>query len=101
MALVETDQSNNSVQVTLQIPKEIYRRVSQTADGEHCLVEDFLSQLVVKTLQVEENYKLWKSISDKYRSRLEHEGRLDQSPEKILNELRLTREKVTNELYPE
>lgn len=101
MTQTDTAQSDRTVQVTLRLPREIYQQASQTADGERCSVEDFLSQLVVGSLQMSESRRLWQSISDRYRRRLANEGKLDQSPDEILRELSELREEVANERYPE
>mgnify|MGYP000474179619 CR=1 FL=1 len=93
-------QTDESVPVTLQLPKLLYQQASETADGEHCQVEDFLSQLVVQALQNYDAYKLWESVSEQYRERLAKEDRLNQPPDEVLSELSKVREEIAHELYP-
>ena len=73
----------------------------QTADKEQCLVEDILSQVLARALNLNENRKHWQEISDEYCARLAKEGKSTQSPDKILQELSRVREKVAYELYPD
>lgn len=93
-------QTDESVPVTLQLPKLLYQQASETADGEHREVEDFLCQLVVQALQNYDAYKLWESVSEQYRERLTQENRLNQSPDEVLSELSQVREEIAHELYP-
>jgi len=93
--------TDQTVQVTLHLPKVLYQQASATAEGEQQQVEDLLSQLMIQTLQNLGSYQLWQSVSNQYRARLAQENRLDQSPHEILSQLRTIREEIAHELYPE
>lgn len=93
---------DQTVAVTLQIPKGIYQQASQTAAHEQRKLEDLLGLLIVEGLYVHATVKQsLELVSAQYRDRLAQEGKLDQSPEEVLQDLRTLREQVANELYPE
>ena len=89
------------VQVTMKLPKEIYDRVAHAAAGEHQPLEDLLSVLVAKGLDAHASVReLFEHVSAQYRARLTTEGKLDQSADEVLHELRAVREQIAGELYP-
>jgi hypothetical protein len=71
--------AEQTVQVTLRLPKEIYERVAHAAAKEQRQLEH---------------------VSDQYRARLAREGKLERSPDAVLRELRTLREQIARELYP-
>lgn len=87
--------------VTLQLPKDVYERVSQTASHEQRGFEDMLSTLVGEGLNVHASFReLFEGVSAQYRARLIREGKSGQSSDEVLQELRELREQVAHELYP-
>jgi hypothetical protein len=92
---------DQTVQVTLRLPRDIYERVTQAALMEQRQVEDLLSTLITEGLEAHATVReLLEHVSEDYRARLEHEGKLHQSSEDVLQELRDLREQITRALYP-
>jgi hypothetical protein len=89
------------VQVTVKLPKEIYDRVVHAAAGERQSLEDLLRALVAEGLDAHESVReLFGHVSAQYRARLTRDGKLDQSVDEVLQELRAVREQIASELYP-
>ena len=89
------------VHVTVKLPKEIYDRVAHTAAGEQQSLEDLLSVLVAEGLDAHATVReLFEQVSEQYRVRLTREGKLEQSTDEVLQELRAMREQIAGELYP-
>jgi hypothetical protein len=89
------------VHVTLKLPKEIYERVAHTAAGEQQPLEDLLNVLVAEGLDAHASVReLFERVSAQYRDRLAREGKLNQSADEVLQELRAMREQIAGELYP-
>jgi hypothetical protein len=87
--------------VTLRLPQDIYERVAHTATNERRQIEDLLSTLVAEGLDAHATVRqLFEHVSEQYRARLAHEGKLDQSADAVLEELRTLREQIARELYP-
>ena len=92
---------NQTVQVTLRLPKAMYERVTQAAGVEQRPVEDLLCAFVAEGIEAHTTLRdLWEHVSESYRARLAHEGKLGQSADDVLQELRDLREQITRELYP-
>ena len=90
-----------TVQVTLRLPKDIYERVTQAALIEQQQVEDLLRTLIAEGLEAHTTLReLLEHVSEDYRARLAREGKLHQSSDDVLQELRSLRERVARELYP-
>ena len=90
-----------TVQVTLRLPKDVYERVTQAALMEQRQVEDLLSALIAEGLEAHGTIReLLEHVSADYRARLAREGKLQQSPDDVLQELRDLREQIARELYP-
>lgn len=93
--------AEQTVQVTLSLPKDIYERVARAAVGERRQLEDLLSTLVAEGLDAHATVReLFERVSEQYRARLTGEGKLDQSADGVLQELRTLREQIVRELYP-
>lgn len=93
--------TGKSVAVTLQLPRDVYERVSEEAACEQRPFVDLLSHLVVEGLDAHADLrKTLEHISSQYRSRLSRERKLDQAPDEVLEELRQIREQIARELYP-
>ena len=93
--------AEQTVQVTLSLPKDIYERVARTAVGERRQLEDLLNALVAEGLDAHATVReLFERVSEQYRARLTGEGKLDQSADGVLQELRTLREQIVRELYP-
>lgn len=89
------------VQVTLRLPKEVYERAAQTAVNEQRQLEEILNTLVVEGLDAHATVReLFERVSEQYRARLSREGKLNQPSDKVLEELRNLREQIARELYP-
>lgn len=93
--------SKQSVQVTVSLPKEIYERIERVAVDEKRQIEDLLNSLIVQGIDLHSTVReLFEHASKQYRDRLESEGKLNQSSDEVLEELRNLREKMASELYP-
>jgi len=93
--------AEQTVQVTLSLPKDIYERVARTAVGERRQLEDLLNALVAEGLDAHATVReLFERVSEQYRARLTGEGKLDQLADGVLQELRTLREQIVRELYP-
>lgn len=91
-----------TVQVTLQLPKDMYERVTQAALIEQRHIEDLLSTLIAEGLEAHTTIReLLEHVSEDYRARLAREGKLQQSSDDVLQNLRDLREQIARELYPE
>jgi hypothetical protein len=92
--------AERTVQVTLSLPKDIYERVARTAVEERRRLEDLLSALVAEGLDAHATVReLFERVSEQYRARLTGEGKLDQSADGVLQELRTLRKQIVRELY--
>lgn len=93
--------AEQTVQVTLSLPKDIYERVARTAVEERRRLEDLLNALVAEGLDAHATVReLFERVSEQYRARLTGEGKMDQSAGGVLQELRTLREQIVRELYP-
>ena len=90
-----------TVQVTLRLPKDMYERVTQAALIEQRHVEDLLRTLIAEGLEAHMTIReLLEHVSEDYRARLAREGKLEQSSDDVLQELRDLREQIARDLYP-
>ena len=90
-----------TVQVTLRLPKDMYERVTQAALLEQQQVEDLLRILIAEGLEAHTTVReLLEHVSEDYRARLAREGKLHQSSDDVLQELRDLREQIARDLYP-
>lgn len=93
--------ADDMVQVTLDIPKDLYERVARAAEGERRKLEDLLGALVLEGLEAHTSVReVFERVSEQYRGRLAREGKLDQSADEVVDELRQVREQTARELYP-
>ena len=93
--------SGQTVQVTLRLPKDMYERVTQAALMEQRQIEDLLGSLIAEGLEAHTTIRdLLEHVSEDYRARLTREGKLDQSSDDVLQELRDLREQIAHDLYP-
>jgi hypothetical protein len=93
--------TGQTVQVTLRLPKDMYERVTQAARIEQQQVEDLLRTLIAEGLEAHTTLReLLEHVSEDYRARLAREGKLHQSSDDVLQELRSLREQIARELYP-
>ena len=93
-------EANSSVQVTLSLLKRTYERLEQAAFAIKKRPEDLLNSLVTEGLDTQSKIsEILERISTEYRNRLSQEGKLDQSSEGIIQELRDVREQIAYELY--
>ena len=92
---------DQTVQVTLRLPKDIYERVRQAALMEQRQVEELLGTWITEGLEAHTTIReLLEHVSEDYRARLEREGKLQQSSDDVLQELRDLREQIARALYP-
>ena len=93
--------TGQTVQVTLQLSRSMYERVTQAALAEQRQLADFLNDLVAEGLETHMTTRqLLGNVSEDYRTRLAREGKLDQSSDAVQQELRALREQVAHDLYP-
>jgi hypothetical protein len=89
------------VQVTLSLPRNLYERAEQAAIEERRPVAELLSALIAESMDAHESVRtLLERVSASYHDRLAREGKLGQSSDAVLDELRSLREQVARELYP-
>ncbi len=94
--------TGQTVEVTLRLPKNMYERVTQAALMEQRQVEDLLGALIAEGLEAHMTRReLLEHVSEDYRARLAREGKLSQSSDDVLQELRDLREQIARDLYPE
>ncbi len=90
-----------TMQVTLRLPEEVYRRIEHAARHEHRQLDEFLSTLVADGLEAHATTReLFEKASVQYRARLDTDSKRSQSSDEVLQELRNLREEVAGELYP-
>jgi hypothetical protein len=93
--------TDETVEVTLTLPRGVYERVAHAAACERRQLEELLSTLVAEGLDAHASVRdLLEGVSAQYRARLDREGKLQQSPDEVLQELRELREQIARELYP-
>ena len=93
--------TSQTVQVTLQLPRSMYQRVTQAARTEQRQVGDFLNDLVAEGLETHMTTReLLEHASQDYRDRLAREGKLNQPSDAVQQDLRILREQVAHDLYP-
>jgi len=93
--------NGQTITVTLQVPRDVHDRASQTASQERRPLEDLLSRLLAEGLNVHGTVRaVFEQVSAQYRARLRDDGKLSQSADEIMQELHELREKIADELYP-
>jgi selenocysteine-specific translation elongation factor len=94
--------SDQSVSVTLMLPRSLYQKATQTAEKEQRSLEDLLKLLVAEGLTARTTVRqVLESISIQYCQRLARDGQAQQSPEQVLQNLKQVREQIADELYPD
>src|SRR5438046_2965285 len=92
----------DSVTIDVQVPQDEYQRIAAHARKEHRSVAQVIPALVDSELRRRERAReLMEQVSLSYRQRLATEGKLDQTAEEVLEELRALREQIADELYPD
>lgn len=92
---------SDTVAVQVELARDEYERIEEQARREHRPVSDVIPRLVSSELQRRANARrMMEEVSASYRARLAAEGKLDQTPEEFLDELRALREQIADELYP-
>lgn len=93
---------DETISVLVPLSKPVYEQAVDSAARAHRSIENELAELVETgiraTLSHQERFD---RLSSSYRARLAREGKLDQTPDEILAELRAIRENVADELYPD
>jgi hypothetical protein len=90
-----------TVQVTLWLSQDMYERITQAALMEQRQVEDLLHTLIAEGLEAHTTIReLLEHLSEDYRARLAREGKLQQSSDDVLRDLRDLREQIARALYP-
>ncbi len=90
------------VEVKLSLPKETYDAACELARKEQHAIEEELVSLVNSGLDSHRGYQeLMERLAERYQDRLARQGKLGQTKEEVLAELRQLREQVADELYPE
>jgi hypothetical protein len=88
--------------VSVTLPRELLERVSDLARQDNATLERELENLVdsgIRRRQRATNSLL--ELSEAVRARLNREGKLGQTSEQVLEDLRRIREEVADELYPD
>jgi len=94
--------AEEQVSITLTLPRSVVDRVGELAKQKHASLDDQFGLLVANGLQAELSVgERLKRLSDVYRARLDREGRLNQTAEEVMDELRRIREQVADELHPD
>jgi hypothetical protein len=92
---------DQTVQMTLRLPKDMYERVTHAALMEQRQVEDLLSTLIAEGLEAHAAIREpLEHVSEDYRARLAREGKLQQSSDDVLKDLRDLRDQIARALYP-
>lgn len=90
------------VAVTVSVPKDILDRIEELATERKTTrdreVESLLRIGLKTRSRIRESFD---RLSESYRARLAREGKLNQTFEEVMEELRKVREQVANELYPD
>lgn len=87
--------------MTLTLPKDVYERAEQAAEDGQRQLGELPSGLVAEGLEARASARqLFEHISAQDRARLAGEGKIEQTPEGVLEELRGLREQVAREFYP-
>ena len=80
--------------------QDVYGRIAQTAAYEQRRLDELLNLLVAEGLDAHATLReLFQHVSEQYRARLALERKLEQAPEKVLQELSHVREQIARELY--
>lgn len=89
--------------VVLEVPisQKTYEDLSEIASGGSRSPEEVARDLIETELSRQARIaERFDRLSDSYRARLAREGKLNRTPEEVLEELRQIREQVANEKYP-
>jgi hypothetical protein len=93
--------AEHTVSVTVTLSRDVYERVAGAAAEEHRQIEEVLTALVTEGLDAHSTVReVLERASALYRARLASEGKLEQTSEEVLEELREVREQIAGELYP-
>jgi histidinol dehydrogenase len=99
--VIDMPATEERVSVTLELPRRTMDRISELAGLHNESLTDRLEAIVEKGLDAELSYtERFDRLSEMYRARLKAEGKLDQTDEEVLAELREVRERIANEPYP-
>ncbi len=91
---------DESVEVTLKLPKEIYDRLIEFADREQQELEKIAIASIARGLETNINPReILERVSSEYRQRLERLGKLHQSSDEVLEELQQQREQIVEQIY--
>ncbi len=94
--------NTDSVTIEVRLRRDQYDQVEAQALKEHRALSEVIPDLLSAELRRRlKARRLFEQVSDSYRARLAAEGKLAQTPEEVLEELRVQRERIANELYPE
>jgi hypothetical protein len=93
--------NSETADVTLKLPRSVYETAMELARATAQPITDLLSSVVTDGLAIPDSPREgFERVSASYRARPAREGKLDQSPEEVLQELRELREQVVRDLYP-
>jgi len=95
------EDTSSNVQLTVLVPGSVYERLEKLAANERQDIAHVAGRLLEERLDSRNTFnQRMTALSDKYRQRLAREGKLEQAPDEVLEELRVLREQIANELYP-
>lgn len=87
-------------QITITLPHAIVEQIEAMVGETGSTLESESARLIELGLRTKQDVRRqWRELSESYRARLSREGKLEQSPEDVMEELRRIREQVADELY--
>lgn len=90
------------VDITVKLPRSVVENLDDLASSHRSTRDVEVRSLIEDRLRRQkEGREAFDRLSAMYRTRMEKEGKADQTSEEIMEELRELREKVANELYPD
>jgi hypothetical protein len=95
------ESSTDSVSIVVELPSEDYARLAAHARDERATVSQIIPSLLSSALRRQKKAKdLFAQASRSYRTRLAKEGKLGQTLDEMMGDLREIREEVAEELFP-
>lgn len=100
--ILETPQGEETMTVTMRVSRSTFERAAQIAAREQRQLEELWGVVVDEGLTNHESAKeILERVSQSYCARLEREGKLNQTSQEIMQELRELRERLADEDYPD
>ncbi|SRR6266545_4427241 len=88
--------------ITLTLPRSVLEQLDELASSRRSTRDLEVQSLIEDRLRRQaEGRKHFDRLSEMYCARMENEGKLNQTSEEIMEDLRRLRQEVANELYPD